>query len=58
MGRRTVFGKLSAEKSGDGVQIYTDLEQWTFDKFQFLKGHITRLTRCNIARVSIKYLII
>ncbi len=54
MGRRTVFGKLTAEKSGDGAQVYMDREQWTLDKFQFLKGHITRLTGCNIASVSIK----
>ncbi len=57
MGSRTVFGKLTAEKSGDGARIFTDREQWTLNKFQFLKGHITRLTRRNIASVSIKYLI-
>ncbi len=54
MGRRTVFGKQTTEKSGDGAHIYTDCEQWTLDKFQFLKGHITRLTGRNIACVSIK----
>ncbi len=57
MGRRTVFSKLAAEKSGDEARIYTDQEQWTLDKFQFLKEHITRLTGCNIASVSIKYVI-
>ncbi len=57
MGRMTVIGKLTAEKSGDGARIYTDREQWTPDKFQFLKGHNTRLTGCNIPSVSIKYLI-
>ncbi len=56
MGRRTVFGKLTAEKSGDGAWIYTHPEQWTLDKFQFLKGHMTRLTGHNIVSVSIKYL--
>ncbi len=54
MGRRTVFGKLTAEKSGDGALVYTDREQWTLDKFKFLKGHITRLTGRNIASVSTK----
>ncbi len=54
MGTRTVFGKLTAEKSGDGGWVYTDCEQWTPDKFQFLKGHITRVTGRNIASVSIK----
>ncbi len=49
-----MFGKLTAEKSGDGARIYTDREQWTIDKFQFLKGHITRLKGRNIASVSIK----
>ncbi len=49
-----MFGKLTAEKSGDGARIYKDREQWTLDKFQFLKGHITRLTERNIASVSIK----
>ncbi len=54
MGRRTVCGKQTTEKSGDGAWVYMDHEQWTLDKFQFLKGHITRLTGCNIASVSIK----
>ncbi len=27
MGRRTVFGQMTAEKSGDGARIYTDHEQ-------------------------------
>ncbi len=49
-----MFGKLIAEKSGDGAHFYTDHEQWTLEKFQFLKGHITRLTGLNIASVSIK----
>ncbi len=53
MGRRTVFGKLTAEKSGDGARIYTDRVRWTLDKFQFLKGHVTRLTGRNIVSVSI-----
>ncbi len=53
MGRRRVFGKLAAEKSGDGALVYMDREQWTLDKFQFLKGHITRLTGHNIASVNI-----
>ena len=52
MGRRTVFGKLTAEKSGDGAREYTDREKWIMDKFSFLKGHITRLTGRNIASVS------
>ncbi len=51
---RTVFGKLTANKSGDGAKIYTDREQWTLDKFHILKGRITRLTECNIASVRIK----
>ncbi len=54
MGRRTVFGKLTAEKSGDGALVYTDREQWTLDKVQIFKGHITRLTGQNIDGVSIK----
>ncbi len=33
MGRMTAFGKLTAEKSGNGAWIYTDREQWTLDKF-------------------------
>ncbi len=53
MGRRTVYGKLTADKSGDEAKVYTDREQWTLDKFQFLKSDITRLTGHNIASVSI-----
>ncbi len=48
MGRRTVYGKLATDKSDDGAKVYTDREHWTLDKFQFLKGHITRLTGHNI----------
>ncbi len=53
MERHTVFGKLSAEKSGDGARVLIVREQWTLDKFKFLKGHITRLAGCNVASVSI-----
>ncbi len=56
IGRTTVYGKLTAEKSGDGAKVLSDCEQWTIDNFHFLKGHITRLTGCTIASVSIKNL--
>ncbi len=47
------MGRRTAEKSDDGAWIYIDQKQWTLDKFQFLKGHITRLTGHNIASVNI-----
>ncbi len=38
MGRRTVYGKLTTDNSGDGAKVCTDREQWTLDKFQFIKA--------------------
>ncbi len=51
MSRMRVYGKLTTDKSGDGAKIYRDWEQWTLDKFHFLKGHISRLTGHNIANI-------
>ncbi len=54
IGRRTVYGKLTHEKSRDGAWELTDREKWTRDKFHFLKGNISRVTGSNISSVSIK----
>ncbi len=54
IGRRTIYGKLTTDKSGDGVRVYTDRKLWTLDNFYFLHVNISMLTRFNISNVSIK----
>ena len=40
--QRTQYGKLSAEKSGQGAQELSARNKWIVDNFLFLKDHIVR----------------
>ncbi len=50
-GWRSVYGKLTHEKSGEGTRELMDQEKWMRDKFHFWKDHISRH---NISSVSVK----
>ena len=42
--QRTQYGKLSAEKSGQGASEVSARNKWIVDNFVFLKDHIVRHT--------------
>ena len=40
--QRTLFGKVTHMKSGQGEPVLTERQKWTRDNFDFLRDHIVR----------------
>ena len=40
--QRTLFGKVTHMKSGQGKSVLTERQKWTRDNFDFLRDHIVR----------------
>jgi hypothetical protein len=50
---RTVYGKLSQHKSGDGCRELTERDRWIKESFSFLSGHIVPVVSRQAVSVSI-----
>lgn len=50
---RTMYGKLSQHKSGDGCRELTERDKWVKESFSFLSRHIVRVVSRQAVSVSI-----
>lgn len=50
---RTMYGKLSQHKSGDGCRELTERDKWVKESFFFLSSHIVRVFSRQAVSVSI-----
>ena len=44
--KRTTFGKVSKNKSGQAPASFTPRQQWVYDRMSFMRGHIRRIPGC------------